>query len=101
MEMQWGDGFEIETLINCRVAVANLRVTEVPSTELLRLFGVSNLNAFKDGLRVLKTLTTEWNRARLVKGTTFRSRRLQRRTATTVQTQPAAQMVDREPIMIS
>jgi glycosyltransferase involved in cell wall biosynthesis len=63
-EMQWGDGFEIETLINCRVAVAGLRVDEVPSIELLRLFGESNLHAVKDGLRVLKTINTELRRAR-------------------------------------
>ncbi len=29
--MLWGDGFEVETLINVRVAKAGLRVTEVPS----------------------------------------------------------------------
>ena len=63
-DMQWGDGFEIETLINCRVAAAGLTVTEVPSTELLRLFGDSNLHAVKDGFRVLKTIGTEWQRAR-------------------------------------
>lgn len=63
-DMQWGDGFEIETLINCRVAVAQLEVAEVPSVELVRIFGASNLNALRDGLRVLKTLTTEWGRGR-------------------------------------
>ena len=65
--MQWGDGFEIETLINCRVAAAKLEVAEVPSVELLRLFGTSNLSAVKDGLRVLKTIGTEWRRARLIR----------------------------------
>jgi len=64
-DMLWGDGFEIETLINCRVAAAKLRVVEVPSVELLRLFGASNLHAVKDGFRVLKTIGTEWRRARL------------------------------------
>jgi hypothetical protein len=63
-DMQWGDGFEIETLINCRVAAADLTVAEVPSIELLRLFGDSNLHAIKDGFRVLKTIGTEWQRAR-------------------------------------
>jgi glycosyltransferase involved in cell wall biosynthesis len=58
-DLQWGDGFEIETLINCRVAAAGLNVTEVPSVELPRLFGDSNLHAVKDGLRVLKTIWTE------------------------------------------
>ena len=41
----WGDGFEIETLIHVRVALAGLRVAEVPSYEYPRLHGVSNLNA--------------------------------------------------------
>jgi len=31
----------------------------------LRLFGASNLHAVKDGFRVLKTIGTEWRRARL------------------------------------
>lgn len=58
----WGDGFEIETLLTCRVAAANLRVTEVPSTERARTYGVSNLNAIKDGVRVLRTIVTEGQR---------------------------------------
>ncbi|MGH8891123.1 MAG: glycosyltransferase family 2 protein [Acidothermaceae bacterium] len=57
-----GDGFEIETMINCRVAAAGLAITEVPSVERLRLFGESNLHAVKDGLRVLRTL---WEEKRL------------------------------------
>lgn len=61
--MQWGDGFEIETLINCRVAAAQLEIAEVPSVEKMRIFGASNLNAVKDGLRVLKTIATERRRA--------------------------------------
>lgn len=57
--MHWGDGFEIETMLNCRIAAAKLRITEVPSVEKLRIFGESNLNAISDGLRVLKTILTE------------------------------------------
>jgi glycosyltransferase involved in cell wall biosynthesis len=60
--MVWGDGFEIETVINCRFAAAGVRITEVPSVEKLRMFGESNLHAVKDGLRVLRTLLTEWRR---------------------------------------
>ncbi|CAO5250627.1 Glycosyl transferase group 1 (Modular protein) [Frankia sp. AgKG'84/4] len=56
---QWGDGFEVETLINMRVSRAGLRVAEVPSFEHRRMFGVSNLNAFSDGLRVLRTIVVE------------------------------------------
>lgn len=62
--MEWGDGFEIETVINCRFAAAGARITEVPSVERLRLFGDSNLHAVKDGLRVLNTIRTERTRAR-------------------------------------
>jgi glycosyltransferase involved in cell wall biosynthesis len=58
--MLWGDGFEVETLINVRIAKAGLRVTEVPSFETLRHFGASNLNAVSDGLRVLRTIHTEF-----------------------------------------
>ena len=60
--MQWGDGFEIETLITIRVARASLRVVEVPSFEHGRLHGQSNLNAFSDGLRVLRTILAEGRR---------------------------------------
>ena len=60
--MQWGDGFEIETVINCRFAAAGVDIVEVPSMEQHRVFGESNLNAFTDGLRVLRTLFTEWRR---------------------------------------
>ena len=56
---QWGDGFEIETLINTRVAAGNLQIHEVPSVELARIHGESNLNTFRDGFRVLRTIFTE------------------------------------------
>ena len=62
--MLWGDGFEIETLINCRFATAGLTITEVPSVELPRIHGSSNLHAVSDGLRVLRTLRTERARMR-------------------------------------
>jgi glycosyltransferase involved in cell wall biosynthesis len=55
----WGDGFEIETLIAIRVAVARLAVVEVPRFEHSRIHGVSNLTAVGDGLRVLRMILTE------------------------------------------
>lgn len=55
----WGDGFEIETLINIRIAAANLAVVEIPSFEHARIHGVSNLSAVSDGLRVLRTILHE------------------------------------------
>jgi glycosyltransferase involved in cell wall biosynthesis len=62
-ERRWGDGFEVETLINVRVAKAGLRIAEVASFERNRLHGVSNLNAFSDGLRVLRTIAVERRRS--------------------------------------
>jgi len=61
---QWGDGFEIETLINCRIALAGLRITEVPSFERDRLHGTSNLDTFRDGIRVLRVIFSEYVRSR-------------------------------------
>jgi len=61
-EKAWGDGFEIETLINLRAAAAGLAITEVPSFEHARIRGESNLNTFRDGRRVLRTILTEWHR---------------------------------------
>ena len=58
-ERLWGDGFEIETLIAIRVTVARLAVVEVPSFEHSRIHGASNLTAFSDGLRVLRTIFDE------------------------------------------
>jgi glycosyltransferase involved in cell wall biosynthesis len=57
--MVWGDGFEVETLINVRIAKAGLRVAEVGSFERERIHGRSNLNAASDGLRVLRTVLVE------------------------------------------
>ncbi len=62
-QMFWGDGFEVETLINVRIAKAGLRVTEIPSFEAARHHGASNLNAFSDGLRVLRTIHMELKEA--------------------------------------
>lgn len=57
---QWGDGFEIETVINVRLATCDLAITEVGSFEGPRLHGRSNLNAYSDGMRVLRTINQEW-----------------------------------------
>jgi glycosyltransferase involved in cell wall biosynthesis len=58
----WGDGFEIETMINIRVASSGIRVREVSSIERLRIHGTSNLNTFRDGARVLRTIVSEFRR---------------------------------------
>jgi hypothetical protein len=62
--MLWGDGFEIETVINCRMAAAKVAITEVASVELSRIHGESNLRTFSDGFRVLRTIGAEHRRMR-------------------------------------
>jgi len=52
-------GFEIETELIVHALKANLRIAEVPSLELQRRCGLSNLHAFRDGKRVLRTLVRE------------------------------------------
>src|SRR6202034_328792 len=52
-------GFEIETEIIVRAQLVGLRIAEVPSVELPRRNGVSNLRTVRDGTRVLRTLLME------------------------------------------
>lgn len=59
VEAHWGDGFEIETMINVRVARAGKVIAEVPSFEHPRIHGESNLRTFRDGFRVLFTILSE------------------------------------------
>jgi glycosyltransferase involved in cell wall biosynthesis len=49
-------GFEIETEMCVNAVRAGLRMAEVASHESDRRFGASNLNTFRDGWRVLKTM---------------------------------------------
>ena len=60
----WGDGFEIETMINIRAAADGMKVGEVGSIEHARIHGASNLNTFRDGGRVLRTIFSEYGRMR-------------------------------------
>ena len=60
-------GFEVETLINLRMASAGLKIVEVPSYEKLRMHGESNLNTFRDGFRVLGTIFREARRRRTLR----------------------------------
>ena len=53
------DGFEVETLINVRIAKGGLVIHEVPSYERDRIHGRSNLHAVRDGVRVLRTIARE------------------------------------------
>lgn len=53
------DGFEIESQLVLRAVKEGLKMTEVASVELSRRAGISNLNAFRDGRRVLRTILAE------------------------------------------
>jgi glycosyltransferase involved in cell wall biosynthesis len=53
------DGFEIETQMAVRSAKLGLRTVEVPSFEFPRRWGNSQLNTFRDGVRVLWTILAE------------------------------------------
>jgi glycosyltransferase involved in cell wall biosynthesis len=53
------DGFEVETLVNVRIAKAGLTIHEVPSYERDRLYGRSHLHAVRDGTRVLRIIAVE------------------------------------------
>ena len=65
----WGDGFEIETMINIRAAVDGMKVGEVGSIEHRRIHGETNLNTFRDGFRVLRTIFSEYGRMRRTRRT--------------------------------
>ncbi len=49
-------GFEIETEMCVNAVRAGLRIAEIASHETERRFGVSNLNTWRDGWRVLRTM---------------------------------------------
>ncbi len=53
---QAGDGFEIEAMMIGRFALAKAIIIEVPSYEYDRYYGETNLNAIRDGFRVLWTI---------------------------------------------
>jgi glycosyltransferase involved in cell wall biosynthesis len=55
----YGDGFEIETVMNIRALRARLNVMEVPSCESKRIYGDAKLKTFSDGWRVLKAILRE------------------------------------------
>lgn len=59
-------GFEVETLINLRIADAGMTITEVPSYEENRISGESHLKTFRDGFRVLATILNESRRHNMI-----------------------------------
>ena len=59
--------FEIETEIFVRAKRIGLTVTEVPSLEFRRAYGVSNLRALRDGLSILGIILGEFKEDRLAR----------------------------------
>ena len=53
-------GFEVETLMNIRIARAGLKVEEVSSYEHSRIHGVSNLRVLRTGSRITAVIAREW-----------------------------------------
>jgi len=51
--------FEIETEVFIKAKKLGLKVVEVPSVELKRRHGKSNLKCFADGFRILRTIIQE------------------------------------------
>ena len=54
------DGFEVETELTVRSTKGGLLVCEVPSYELVRQYGQSNLRVMRDGLRIAPFLISEY-----------------------------------------
>ncbi|MGY1733357.1 glycosyltransferase family 2 protein [Geodermatophilus sp. SYSU D01045] len=54
-------GFEVEAKMIVSAIKSGLRIAEVPSLEMPRRFGRSNLRTFRDGTRVLRTVLREHN----------------------------------------
>jgi glycosyltransferase involved in cell wall biosynthesis len=54
------DGFEVEAMLNLRAIAAGLRIHEVPSQELPRMYGASNLRVVTDGWRIMRLIIREW-----------------------------------------
>jgi hypothetical protein len=50
------NNFEIETEIFIKAKKLGLKVVEVPSFEYPRKNGKSNLNTFRDGFKIFKTI---------------------------------------------
>lgn len=55
--------FEIEAEIFIKARKLGLKVVEVPSIELRRIHGKSNLKAYRDGFHILKTVIHEFLRS--------------------------------------
>ena len=66
-------GFEIETEITLRAQIKGLRIAEVPSVELPRRTGTSGLHAWSDGIRILRTILSEYRASGTARSSQTRS----------------------------
>jgi len=80
-------GFEIESQLFLRAIHNRLSVTEIPSFEAPRISGTSNLHTFRDGWRVLRSITREWRRPKIDR------RRVPRREIGMPETPPLGELV--------
>ncbi len=55
----WGDGFEIDAIINARMARAGMCITEVPSSDAPRPDGGARRHTWRQGARMLAALVVE------------------------------------------
>jgi len=60
LDLDFFDGFEIDTALYLQAMRSKLRVVEVPSFEGYRFYGVGKLQTIPDGIRVLRTIFREW-----------------------------------------
>ncbi len=54
------DGFDIEAEMTMKAGKLKLRVTEIPTIEDNREFGVSHLNTWRDGFKIFMRIIHEW-----------------------------------------
>lgn len=60
IDLQNANGFEIDTILYLGALRDRLRISEVPSFEGYRFYGVGKLRTIPDGIRVLNSIVREW-----------------------------------------
>lgn len=60
LDLKEVDGFEVDTALYLRAMQMSLKIIEVPSFEGYRFYGVGKLRTIPDGLRVLRTIISEF-----------------------------------------
>jgi len=62
IELHHAKGFEIDTVLYVGALRKRLRISEVPSFEGFRFYGVGKLRTIPDGIRVLISIAREWQK---------------------------------------